>query len=57
MGLHFNHLDFPRTYTGILFMDFSSAFNTIVPESFCQKLTQLTITAFTCQWITKLLTG
>ncbi len=35
MGLHFilQHLDRPGTYVRILFVDFSSAFNTIIPDS------------------------
>ncbi len=35
MGLHFilQHLDRPGTYVRILFVDFSSAFNTIIPVS------------------------
>ncbi len=34
MGLHFilQHLDRPGTYVRILFVDFSSAFNTIIPD-------------------------
>ncbi|KAJ8342771.1 hypothetical protein SKAU_G00326990 [Synaphobranchus kaupii] len=44
------------TYARILFVDFSSAFNTIIPEILCSKLTQLTVPAPTCQWITDFLT-
>ncbi len=35
MGLHFilQHLDRPGTYVRILFVDFSSAFNTIIPDT------------------------
>ncbi len=35
MGLHYilQHLDRPGTYVRILFVDFSSAFNTIIPEN------------------------
>ena len=36
-------------------MDFSSAFNTIAPEILHRKLTQLTVPASTCQWITSFL--
>lgn len=58
MGLHYilHHLDSPGTYARILFVDFSSAFNTIIPEILHQKLTQLTVPASTCQWITSFLT-
>src|SRR4029434_1230878 len=57
MGLHYilQHLDFPGTYAGMLFVDFSSAFNTIIPEVLLTKLTQLTVPASTCQWITNFL--
>uniref|UniRef100_A0A8C6LIY6 CCHC-type domain-containing protein n=1 Tax=Nothobranchius furzeri TaxID=105023 RepID=A0A8C6LIY6_NOTFU len=45
MGLHFilEHLDQPRTYARILFVDFSSAFNTVIPEILTSKLSQLTV--------------
>src|SRR4029434_5730705 len=38
-------------YARMLFVDFSSAFNTIIPEVLLTKLTQLTVSASTCQWI------
>ena len=58
MGLHYilHHLDSPGTYARILFVDFSSAFNTIIPEILCQKLSQLAVPVSTCQWITNFLT-
>ncbi len=57
MGLHYvlKLLDRPGTYVRILFVDFSSAFNTIV--SLIQpKLTQLSVPTSICQWITSFLT-
>ena len=53
MGLQYilQHLDYPGTYVRILFVDFSSAFNTIVPELLHQKLTQFAVPVTTCQWI------
>ncbi|KAM9771206.1 uncharacterized protein ACBT44_004537 [Syngnathus typhle] len=59
MGLHYilHHLDTPETYARILFVDFSSAFNTIAPDILQQKLIQLAVPAFTCQWITSFLTN
>ena len=53
MGLQYilHHLDYPGTYARILFVDFSSAFNTIVPEILHQKLTQSEVPVTTCQWI------
>ncbi len=54
MGLHFilQHLERPGTYVRILFVDFNSAFNTIIPDTLQNKLTQLSI----CQWITSFMT-
>ncbi len=58
MGLHFilQHLDRPGTYVRILFVDFSSAFNTIIPDTLQNKLTQLSVPTSICQWITSFLT-
>ncbi|KAI2645419.1 putative RNA-directed DNA polymerase from transposon BS [Labeo rohita] len=57
MGLHFilQHLK-SGTYVRILFVDFSSAFNTIIPNLLLQKLTQLSVPTSICQWITSFLT-
>ncbi|KAK3507800.1 hypothetical protein QTP70_000785 [Hemibagrus guttatus] len=45
MALHFilQHLDFPGSYARILFVDFSSSFNTIVPALLRDKLFQLNV--------------
>ncbi len=58
MGLHYilQHLDRPGTYVRILFVDFSSAFNTIIPNLLPPKLTQLSVPTSVCQWITSFLT-
>ncbi len=58
MGLHFilQHLDRPGAYVRILFVDFSSAFNTIIPDTLQNKLTQLSVPTSICQWITSFLT-
>ncbi len=37
-------------------MDFSSAFNTIIPNLLLPKLTQLSVPTSVCQWITSFLT-
>ncbi|KAL0165647.1 hypothetical protein M9458_037491, partial [Cirrhinus mrigala] len=50
------HLDKPGTYARILFVDFSSAFNTVIPDTFLNKLTQLSVPTAICQWITSFLT-
>ncbi|KAL0201732.1 hypothetical protein M9458_004919, partial [Cirrhinus mrigala] len=61
MGSHyiFQHLDKPGTYARILlilFVDFSSAFNTIIPDILQIKLSQLSVPTSICQWITNFLT-
>ncbi len=57
MGLHFilQHLDRPGTYVRILFVDFSSAFNIIIPDTLQNKLTQLSVPTSVCQWINSFL--
>ncbi|KAL0165807.1 hypothetical protein M9458_037651, partial [Cirrhinus mrigala] len=58
MRLHYilQHLDKPGTYARILFVDFSSAFNTIIPDILQNKLSQLSVPTSICQWITSFLT-
>ncbi|KAL0194548.1 hypothetical protein M9458_008120 [Cirrhinus mrigala] len=57
IGLYFilQHLDRPGTYVRILFVDFSSAFNTIIPSLLHTKLNQLSVSSSICQWITSFL--
>ena len=58
IGLYYvlQHLDRPGTYVRILFVDFSSAFNTIIPNLLLPKLTQLSVPTSICQWINSFLT-
>ncbi|KAI3354840.1 hypothetical protein L3Q82_004647 [Scortum barcoo] len=60
MGLHYilQHLDSPGTYARILFVNFSLAFNTIIPDILHSKLSQLTVPAPapTRQWVSNFLT-
>uniref|UniRef100_A0A8C1U9X7 Reverse transcriptase domain-containing protein n=1 Tax=Cyprinus carpio TaxID=7962 RepID=A0A8C1U9X7_CYPCA len=58
MGLHYilQHLDRPGIYVRILFVDISSAFNSIIPNLLLPKLTQLSVPTSVCQWITSFLT-
>ncbi len=58
MGLHYipQHLDRPGTCVRILFVDFSSAFNTIIPNLLLPKLSQLSVPISVCQWINSFLT-
>ncbi|KAF7662509.1 hypothetical protein LDENG_00234150 [Lucifuga dentata] len=57
MALHFilQHLDSLGTYARILFVDFSSAFNTIIPALLQDKLSQLNVPDSTCRGITDFL--
>ena len=42
------HLDKPGTYARMLFIDFSSAFNTIIPQQLIEKLLQLGLDTSLC---------
>ncbi len=48
MGLHYilQHLDKPGNYARILFVDFSSAFNTIMPDLLSDKLGTYSVSLF-----------
>ena len=52
-----SHLDKRNTYVRILFIDYSSAFNTIVPSKLITKLRTLGLNASLCNWILEILTG
>ena len=58
LGLHFilQHVDSRGSNARILLTDFSSAFNTIVPELLHTKLSQLTVPEPLCVRITNFLT-
>ena len=45
------HLEKRNSYVRLLFVDFSSAFNTILPDKLVQKLCQLGLPPPTCNWI------
>ncbi len=49
-------LDKSGTYVRVRFVDFSSAFNTIIPTLLQTKLTQLLVPSSICQWIPSFLT-
>ena len=59
LSLHhiLQHLDTPSTYVRALFVDFSSAFNTILPDRLHTKLLQLQVPHLICEWITDFLTN
>ncbi len=52
------HIDSKNgNYVRLLFIDYSSAFNTIVPTKLAVKLSDLGITSSLCDWIQDFLTG
>jgi len=51
------HLDNNNTYVRMLFIDFSSAFNTIIPSKLITKLSDLGINASLCNWVLDFLTN
>ncbi|KAL0154639.1 hypothetical protein M9458_048902 [Cirrhinus mrigala] len=51
------HLDKKDSYVRKLFIDFSSAFNTIIPQQLTQKLVQLGLNTSLCNWLLDFLTG
>uniref|UniRef100_A0A8C7TIT7 Reverse transcriptase domain-containing protein n=1 Tax=Oncorhynchus mykiss TaxID=8022 RepID=A0A8C7TIT7_ONCMY len=52
-----SHLDKRNTYVRMLFIDCSSAFNTIVPSKLITKLRTLGLNTFLCIWILDFLMG
>ncbi|KAK3516392.1 hypothetical protein QTP70_010484 [Hemibagrus guttatus] len=57
LHLHLTHLDNKDTYVRMLFTDFSSAFNTIIPQHLIEKLSLLGTNTSLCNWILDFLTG
>ncbi|KAK0133936.1 Tripartite motif-containing protein 16 [Merluccius polli] len=55
--LALNHLDKRDTYVRMLFIDFSSAFNTIIPQQLVDKLAVLGLNTSLCNWILDFLVG
>ncbi|KAL0159464.1 hypothetical protein M9458_043189, partial [Cirrhinus mrigala] len=51
------HLDKKDSYVRMLFIDFSSTFNTIIPQQLTQKLVQLGLNTSLCNWLLDFLTG
>ena len=50
------HLEHSNTYGRLLFVDFSSAFNTILPNKLHSKLHKLGLNTTLCNWILDFLT-
>ncbi|KAK3550791.1 hypothetical protein QTP70_005469 [Hemibagrus guttatus] len=57
LHLSLTHLENKDTYVRMLFIDFSSAFNTIIPQHLTEKLSLLGINTSLCNWILDFLTG
>ncbi|KAI4886435.1 hypothetical protein NFI96_011889 [Prochilodus magdalenae] len=57
LHLALTHLDNRDTYVGMLFIDFSSAFNTIIPQHLIGKLNLLGLNTSLSNWILDFLTG
>ncbi|KAK1802659.1 hypothetical protein P4O66_004176 [Electrophorus voltai] len=57
LHLALTHLDKKGTYVRMLFIDFSSVFNTIVPQHLIGKLSLLGLNTSLCNWILDFLTG
>jgi hypothetical protein len=52
-----SHLNKRNTYVRMLFIDYSSAFNTIVPSKLIIKLKVLGLNRALCNWVLDFLTG
>ena len=59
LALHaaLSHLDNPNTYVRMLFIDFSSAFNTVIPDKLVLTLHNLGVSALLCLWMRDILTN
>ncbi|KAK3513506.1 hypothetical protein QTP70_015492, partial [Hemibagrus guttatus] len=55
--LALTQLDNKDSYVRMLFIDFSSAFNTIIPQHLIEKLSLLGLNTSLCNWILDFLTG
>ncbi|KAK3514204.1 hypothetical protein QTP70_009464 [Hemibagrus guttatus] len=57
LHLALTHLDIKDSSIGMLFIDFSSSFNTILPHHLIKKLSLLGLNTCLCNWILDFLTG
>ena len=53
LGIHYmlQHLDTPNSYVRMLFVDYSSAFNTIIPGKLYEKFKSMNINIAVCDWV------
>ncbi len=56
LHLALTHLENKDSYVRMLFIDFSSAFNTIIPQQLINKLNLLGLNNYLCNWIMDFLT-
>ncbi|KAK0141960.1 RNA-directed DNA polymerase from mobile element jockey [Merluccius polli] len=56
LHLTLSHLERKNTYARILLIDFSSAFNTLIPQQLVEKLKMLQVDTGICNWILDFLT-
>ena len=56
LHLALTHLDKKNTHVRMLFINFSSAFNTIIPQQLIGKLSTLGLNTPLCNWILEFLT-
>ncbi|KAI5619000.1 gastrula zinc finger protein XlCGF28.1-like [Silurus asotus] len=56
LHLALTHLDNKDSYVRMLFIDFSSAFNKIIPQHLIEKFNLLGLNTFLCNWILDFLT-
>ena len=52
-----SHLDERNTYVRMLFIDYSSIFNTIVPSKLITKFVALGLNQALCNWVLDIVTG
>lgn len=57
LHLALSHLETKDSYVRMLFIDFSSAFNSIIPQHLIQKLDRLGLNTTLCNWLLDFLTG
>ena len=57
MFIYLIHLDKGNAYVRMLFIDYISAFNTMVPSKLTTKLTALGLKSSLCNWFLDFMTG
>ncbi len=55
--LTLKHLENPKAYARLLFIDFSSTFNTLQPHLLIEKLRQMSVNPFIIKWFYSFLTN